>query len=263
MTSSPLTLTDCGCGPVILLLHAFPCHRHMWREQVEPLVGRGWRVIVPDLPGFGESPEAVDEPSLTSMAGPVLEALDGIGSFVVGGLSMGGYLAMEVLRQDPARVAALMLFDTKAGADTEQARVGRLGIADRVEAEGRTGFLVPEMIANLLGDTTRETRPDLVARVSRWITSARPGAVAWAQRAMASRPDSRPDLAEYEGPALVVYGDQDTISPRADATEMAGLLRNSRLETIADSGHLSAVERPDAVSDVIEGFVGPLRARLA
>lgn len=257
--TSPLACTDRGSGPVVLLLHAFPCHRHMWREQVDPIASLGWRVLVPDLPGFGDSPEAVDEPSMTAMARGVLETLGETDRFVVGGLSMGGYLAMEILRQVPARVAALMLFDTKATADPEAARLGRLQVADRVEEAGRTGFLLPEMIPNLLGDTTRETRPDLVARVSKWIACARPGAVAWAQRAMADRPDSRPDLAAYGGPSLVACGDEDRITPRADAAEMAGLLRNSRLETISGSGHLSAVERPEDVTRVIADFIGPLR----
>ena len=244
-----LALTDTGFGPAVVLLHAFPCNRTMWDSQIGALAVAGFRVLAPDLPGFGDSAPSEATPDLAASAQAVFDLIDdrALGQVTLAGLCMGGYVAMEMLRQQPGRIGALGLIDTKSTADDEPARTGRLEIAEKVEAENSTAAL-SGMIGKLLGDTTRANRPEVVERTKAFIGSASPRAVAWAQRAMAKRPDSAATLAAFDGPALVAYGEEDTLSPPTDQTAMIDALPNVTVHPIAACGHLSALEQPEEVS---------------
>jgi pimeloyl-ACP methyl ester carboxylesterase len=252
-------------APTVVLLHAFPLDKRLWDDVVDAVADAGWDVVVPDLRGFGESayPEdgPDDEPSLTWMARDVLGILDriGVNSAVVVGLSLGGYVAMELARQDPSRIAGLALLDTKASADTEEARANRLRVADQVLEAGSTAALARAMLPALLGATTHETRPEIVERVRGWIEEADPAGVAWAQRAMAARPDSHADLAALTVPALVLWGDEDTLSPRPEQESMVEALRDARAVEVPGSGHLTAVEDPAAVVTALVTFLDDVR----
>ena len=198
------------------------------------------------------------------MADAVVDLLDhlGIERAVVGGLSMGGYVTMALLRRHPERLSAIVLADTKAGADAPEAAANRETVAAAVEAAGTAAGIADGMLPNLLGATTRDSRPDVVSTVRRWIGAQPAAGVAWAQRAMAARPDSLADLAAFGGPALVLYGAQDTISPAADAAAMADAARAGGSATtvveIPAAGHLSAVEDPDAVTHALLGWLATL-----
>lgn len=257
-------MSDHAPERIAVLLHAFPLDSSIWDDVVEPVSAAGWDVATPDLRGFGESRYGQDgpddEPGLELMAHDVLAMLDhlGVAAAVVAGVSMGGYVAMELLRQAPRRVTALALIDTKPGADPPEARQNRLRIAEEVLATGDTAALADAMLPSLLGSTTRATRPDVVERVRRLVESVDPAGVAWAQRAMAARPDSLATLASYPGPALVVWGDQDVLSPRADQDAMLDALPDARLEVISDAGHLAVLEAPQAVSRALVGLLHSL-----
>ena len=266
MNTSPLrSAAAATSGPTIVLLHAFPLDRRTWDHIVGPLAEAGWDVVVPDLRGFGESSYGEDgpddEPTLAIMAADVLAILDrlGVASAVVGGLSLGGYVAMELLRQEPSRVAGLVLIDTKATADSEAARDGRLQVAQQMLAAGNTKALARAMLPNLLGPTTHAERPEVVGVVRTIIESADPAGVAWAQRAMAARPDSLADLAAYIGPSIVLWGAEDTISPRAEQDLMVSALRDGRLAIVPGAGHLSPLEEPAAVVAEILDFLKSIR----
>ena len=252
-------------APTVVLLHAFPVDKRLWDGVVDAVSEAGWDVVVPDLRGFGESaygPEGPDdEPSLALMARDVLAMLDRLGehAVVVAGLSMGGYVAMAMLREDPARVAGLVLADTKATADTPAARADRHRVADEVLAAGSTSALARAMVPTLLGATTVARRPEVVAAVRGWIEQADPAGVAWGQRAMAARPDSLADLAAYRGPALVIWGEQDGVSPRSEQEAMLTALRDARFVEVPDAGHLSAVEDPAAVAAALVTFLADVK----
>ncbi|MFN8126647.1 MAG: alpha/beta hydrolase [Candidatus Nanopelagicales bacterium] len=251
-------MRDLGSGPSVVLLHAFPVDHRLW-DQVAPIVaGAGFRVLVPDYAGFGESAVPAAPPSVDAMADDLLHRLSErqVSQFCLAGLSMGGYAAMAILRTAGERVTGLGLVDTKMAADPDEARARRLAIADQVESTGSTDFLVDAMIGQLLGDHTRRERPEVVERVSGWIRSARPEAVAWAQRAMAGRPDSADTLAGYPGPALVLAGAEDTISPPAEQEAIASTLADADLGFIEGAGHLSAVEDPEAVAAALVDLAG-------
>lgn len=170
---------------------------------------------------------------------------------VFAGLSMGGYLLMEILRQAPDIVTGAIFMDTKASADTAAAREQRLRVAGEVLAADHTRDLADAMLPNLLGATTIAQRPEVVQTVRGWIEQAPPEAVASAQRAMADRPDSAPTLRNYEGPAVVLWGDEDVISPTADQKAMLEMMPQAVARQIPRAGHLSAVEDPGAVNDVL------------
>jgi pimeloyl-ACP methyl ester carboxylesterase len=253
-----LAYREAGAGRPVVLLHAFPLSSAMWREQRE-LLGEVCRVITPDQRGFGGTPLGADEPSLRACADDVVELLDRLelGRVVLGGLSMGGYVAMELLRRAPERFEALLLCDTKASADTPEAREGRLRTAQTAEREG-TAELAETMLPALLGRTTLERRPVVVGRVRALIESAPGPAVAWASRAMAARPDSFEVLCATDVPALVVVGDEDMLSPVAAAQEMVDALPQGRLAIVPEAGHLPAVEDPKAFAAAVTGFLAEL-----
>jgi len=252
-------------APTVVLLHAFPFDRHVWDGVVDQLSDAGWDVVVPDLRGFGESAYGEDgpddEPSLSWMARDVLGILDrmGVSAAVFAGISMGGYVAMEIVRQDPARIAGIALVDTKATADSDEARANRHQVADQVLAAGSTEALARAMVPTLLGTTSQEERPEVVAQVKAWIEAADPVAVAWAQRAMAARPDSLADLASLAVPALVVWGVEDGMSPRAEQDLMVDAMRDARLVVVTGSGHLSTVEAPEQVADALVTFLADVK----
>jgi pimeloyl-ACP methyl ester carboxylesterase len=246
-----LAYGDHGSGRPLVLLHAFPLSSAMWSGLQLP-----GRVVTPDQRGFGRSPLGDDAPSLGACAADVLALLDrlGLDRVVLAGLSMGGYVAMELLRRAPERVAALVLADTKAQADTDEQRAGRLRTAEAVERDGTAG-LADTMLPALLGSTTLERRPQVVARVRGLVGDAAPEAVAWASRAMAARPDSFEVLRATDVPALVVVGEQDALSPVRQAQELADALPQGRLAVVQEAGHLSAVEDPEAFGAVVTGFL--------
>ncbi len=254
---------DVGDGAVLVLLHAFPCDGRMWEPQAEAAVAAGWRVLVPDLPGFGESPLPAAAPALSVVADAVAGMLDdrGVDRCVLGGVSLGGYVAMELLRTRPSLIAALVLCDTKASADGPEARANRERLAGlALEAGGDVDRLLEQaVLPGLLGDTTRQRRPEVVERVRDWLHGADASAVAWYQRAMADRPDSVADLADVDVPTLVVWGEEDALSDRAEQDRMTGAVTDASLVVVPGAGHLSNVEDPEAVSAALVQFLSVVR----
>ncbi|WP_084961146.1 alpha/beta fold hydrolase [Thermoactinospora rubra] len=247
-----------GSGLPVVLLHAFPLSSAMWLAQREGLAST-CRVITPDLRGFGGSQLGDDEPSIDLMADDVARVLDaeGVEAAVVGGQSMGGYVTMAMCRRHPDRLLGVVLADTKASADTPAARENRERIAREVLESG-TEVLIRETLPTLVGTTTKERRAMVYGRVRELVRSAPPKAVAWAQRAMAARPDSFETLAALKVPALVVVGEEDELSPLSDAEAMAHAVPEGGLTVIEKAGHLSAVEQPEAFNAAVAAFVKTL-----
>lgn len=253
--SVQLYTRSAGTGIPLVLLHAFPLSSAMWLAQREGLA-RVCHVITPDLRGFGGSRLGDDEPSLDLMADDVAALLDdeGIDKAVIGGLSMGGYVTMAFCRRHPDRVLGVILADTKASPDPPQARENRERIAQAVLASG-SEVLVREVLPGLIGPTTKERRAMVFGRVKGLVQSAPPGAAAWAQRAMAARPDSSDTLAALKVPLLVIVGEEDELSPPSDAAAMAKAAPDGRLEVIPKAGHLTAVEQPEAFNAAVTEFL--------
>jgi pimeloyl-ACP methyl ester carboxylesterase len=188
----------------------------------------------------------------------LLDRLD-LPKVILGGLSMGGYVAMAFLRRHPERVAALVLADTKAGADPAPAAVNRLKMADTLIAEDSPRALLDEVTPGLMGETTKECRPEVVDLIRSLVRECDPAAAAWAQRAMAARPDSFDTLRAARVPALVIVGEEDLLSPPREAEAMAAALPGGRGEfVIKSAGHLSSLEAPDVFSAVLTAFLNRL-----
>lgn len=235
----------------LLLLHAFPLDARMWNPVREPLAAR-LRLITPDQRGLGRTPlpETDRAPSLEDAARDVLALLDKLelDKVVLGGCSMGGYVTMAVLRLAPERVGGLVLIDTKATADTPEAAQNRERVAARAEAEGVTGWLAESMLPNLLAP---QNSPGVAGTVRDLIDAQPPSGVAWAARAMATRPDSAEVLAAADVPALVVVGEQDGLTPPDAARAMADALPDAELTVLPAAGHLTPLEAPAAVAEAI------------
>lgn len=259
-----------GAMPLVLL-HAFPLDHRMWLDVTDRLPGER-TVYAPDLPGFGTSPSGPDVaeavgadpsvPSVDVMADGVVATLRGAGieRAVVAGLSMGGYVALAILERHPELVAGLGLIDTKTAADDDAARAKRYEVADTIVAEQRVDAVFG-MRTSVLGRTNRIARPDLVERIEGWINDQGPEGVAWAQRAMAVRPDRSHLLPAFTGPSLVVVGEEDDLAPVDVARRMAYALQDSDLWIVPRSGHLTSNESPQPVASGLSRLLR--RAQLA
>lgn len=255
-------LRDDGEGRPLLLLHAFPCDGTLWSDQVRPCQDAGWRTLVPDLPGFGGSELLPGEPSLDDVVEEVAAAMHDLGleGIAVGGVSLGGYVAMGLVRRHPSLVSALLLCDTKASADTAEARAGRERLASLCEAEpDQVGRILSQaVLPGLLGFTTRETRPAVVERTRGYLGRVDARTVAWYQRAMAQRPDSHAALRAWAGPALVLWGVEDALSPDEDQELLRDALPGSRHARLPGAGHLAIIEDPRAANTAVLDFLATL-----
>lgn len=249
---------EAGAGWPAVLLHAFPLSADMWRPQLER-VPDGWRLLAPDLRGFG--PDAAGgAQTLEEMGTDVLEWLDAlqVDSAAIGGLSMGGYLALALYRMRPERFQRLVLANTRAAADSPEGREGRDRMLALVRASGPAA-VADQMLPKLLGATSLRSRPDLPPLVRRMIEANRTEGIAGAIQAMKDRADSTALLPRITCPVLVIAGVEDTLIPIAESEHMQGAAPRAQLVKLAGAGHLSNLETPDAFSRALEDF---LRASL-
>ncbi len=252
-----IAYTRAGFGVPLVLLHAFPLSSVMWDAQRGGL-SRECEVITVDQRGFGESaaPDAFDglAPDLTVAADDLAALLDqwGVGEFVLGGLSMGGYVAMNFLRRHADRVRGLLLANTKASADPPEAAENRRRIADAVEQAGTSDLLLTEVAPKLLSDTAD---PDVVRHVDDLVRAAAPNAVAWAQRAMSVRRASFDVLTALSVPVLVIAGDADVLTPVTEAEAMATAAADCELVVLPEVGHLSNMQAPREFNAAVSGLL--------
>jgi pimeloyl-ACP methyl ester carboxylesterase len=255
-----LAFEESGQGPAIVLLHGFPLDRSLWDAQRIALSDR-YRVIVPDLPGHGQSPRLADPPTIDGMADAVRELLDGLGltgPVVLGGLSMGGYVALSFAARFLDRLRGLMLFDTRSIADPPEVAAGRKRSAQEIDATGSVENLVSAMLPKLFAESTRKKNPALVSATEQLMQSSDPASVAASLRAMAGRADRTKALDKITVPCLVCVGEMDAISTPAEMQEIARRLPNGRFVQIPAAGHLTPIENPEAVTESIATFLsGP------
>ncbi|MFN9575047.1 MAG: alpha/beta fold hydrolase [Gemmatimonadota bacterium] len=253
----PLAHDDVGQGPTVLLLHPFPLNRLFWRPMVQRL-GGALRTIAPDYRGFGDSP-AQPPFTINAYGQDVAALLDGLGTgpVVVCGVSMGGYVALELWRRRPDLVRGLVLAHTRAEADGEaQAEARRANIA-RVRDEGPAA-LVGRMFEGMLGATTHATRPAVVELVRSGMTHAPRQGTLGALEALLARADSRPTLPTITVPTVVVSGDEDVLTPPPLQDVIAAGIRGARRAVIPQVGHLGPIEDPVRFAGLLRAFVEPM-----
>ena len=246
-----------GSGPDLVLLHPFPAHHGVWMPVAEQLALK-YRVILPDLRGHGQSGVGEGAATMEQHVGDLLRVLDdaSVGRTIFGGESIGGYILFEFWRRQRERVKALVLCNTKATADSEEARRARLQSAEEVLKTGVEPF-VDSMLPKLLGETTRSNRPDIAAAAKAMMLKITAPGVAAVQRGMAERPDSVATLSTVNVPALVVAGDEDSI-PLSEAQLMKEHIAGSSLKVIPKAGHYAVFEQPNEAMRLLRQFLDSL-----
>lgn len=252
-----LSFDDQGQGLPLVLLHAFPLDGTMWQPQCGALVPQ-CRCILPDLRGFGKSaaggPHTMDRYADDVVA--ILDALR-IERTVVGGLSLGGYIAFALWRRHRSRIRALILADTRAEADDAEGRQRRMDLIALAHEKGRAA-VAAKLLPGLVGKTTREGNPDLYDAIHGVMMGASIEGIVGASEAMIARPDSTDLLASIDVPTLVICGDEDAITPPKSMRAMAQRIPHARFETLSGAGHLSNMERPAAFNHVVSEFLAAL-----
>jgi pimeloyl-ACP methyl ester carboxylesterase len=247
---------DEGAGEALVLVHGHPFDRSMWRPQVERFSRAGWRVIVPDLRGYGESTVVPGKTTLDVFARDIAALLDrlGVDRFVLGGLSMGGQIVLECHRLFPHRLRGLVLADTSAPADDEAAREARRSTAERLVREGM-GPYAEEVLYKMV---SRAAPPEVAAHVLGMMRGTRPEGAAAALRGRAERPDYVTMLAGVAVPALLVVGAEDEFTPLADARLMSDAIPGAALVVVEGAAHMPNLERPADFDEALQKFLAAL-----
>ena len=244
----------------LVLLHAFPIGANLWEPQVRTIPA-GWRLITPDLRGFGGSTEldSLSGASMADYAQDVIDLMDelGVKRAVVGGASMGGYAAFALLQAARDRVDGLILANTRASADSPEARANRRNMLALVDREGPSG-VARDMMPRLLGKTTKETNPEIEAFVRRLIKQQSPVAIRTAISRMMHRPDSTPLLPTITVPTLVITGEEDELIPVDESRAMAKAIPGATLVIVPRAGHLANLEQPEAFNQALHEFLAKL-----
>ena len=240
-----------GNGKPLVLVHAFPFDGCMWRGTAQAL-GGSCRVIVPDMRGFGASDLGHGDHSIADMADDLAVLLDSLSMVraTVGGLSMGGYIALAFAARHRPRLERLILADTRAAADSDQARAARADALALVDREG-VAALVERQLAVLLSPAASEALREEVRELGKQSTAG----VCAGIRALRDRPDRRGELPAIGCPTLVIVGKEDKISPPVEMTAMARAIPRARLTEIAGAGHLSNLEKPADFVAAIADFI--------
>jgi len=244
-----------GTGAPIVLLHPFPVIHEFWKPAAQVLITR-YRVILPDLRGHGDSDAGQGPATMDKHALDLARLLDkeNVGRAPLIGASIGGYVLFEFWRRFRGRVAGLVLCNSKAQADSAEARAGRLQAAADVLERGTEPFF-ESMVPKLLGPTTRARRPDLVDGALRMMRKMSAEDVASVQRGMAERPDSIETLKTINVPTLLITGDEDSMTGPPEAELMRKHIRGSELKVIAQAAHYSPWEQPEEVGKLLRQFV--------
>ncbi|MFI2778505.1 alpha/beta fold hydrolase [Streptomyces sp. ALB3] len=244
-------------GIPVVLVHGHPFDHTMWAPQVTALSAAGYRVVTPDLRGYGGSEVVPGTCPFSDFADDIAALLDTLGlrQVVIGGVSMGGQITMEFLRSHPGRVRGLILSDTSPVAETEDGKTFRNALADRLLAEGMGGY-ADEVIDKMIAPYTVTARPDVAEHVLSMMRGTAPAGAAAALRGRAERPDYRDTLAGTTVPALVVVGADDFYIPVSDARATHRLIPSADLVVIERAGHLPGVEQPAAFNDALLHFLG-------
>ena len=247
---------------MLLLIHGFPHLGTLWdpvRAELAALPGaQAWPVLAPDLRGFGGEPAAPPH-SIDRYADDLIALLDarGVERAVVCGLSMGGYVALAMWRRHPARVRALVLADTRAGADDEAQRARRVELAARARAEGSEA-VAEAQLTGAVGKSTRARHPERAESLRALMARVPVEEVVGALEAMRERPDATSLLTSITVPTLVIVGDEDVLTPPREARALAAAIPGARLVEIPGAGHVSCWERPDAFATALADLLGTL-----
>jgi 3-oxoadipate enol-lactonase len=243
-------------GHHLLLVHGFPLNHTMWRPQIDFFIDH-CRVIAPDLRGFGNSDVVPGVSTMEQMADDLNAVLDQLGvhdKVIFCGLSMGGYVAWQFWRKYKHRVMAMILCDTRACADTEDAAAGRRKLAAATLKDGPEAA-AKVMLPKMFAAATWDEQPQLVERVREMMHSASPEGIAAALEGMAIRPAVYDLLPTIDVPSLVIVGEHDAISTADEMRGIADAIPDAVWVQVPNAGHLANLENPQVVNEAIAEFI--------
>jgi 3-oxoadipate enol-lactonase len=245
-----------GAGKPIVLLHAFPLSRKMWQPQIETLSKANCRVILPDFRGFGENHNFADINTMEDQAKDIAEILDilKIEKAIIGGLSMGGYVLLNLFRLFPEKFAAIILADTNYASDSEEKRQSRYDLIDKIDADGAAA-LIENMLPNLISEFTKENNPNLVNQLQTDFSAINSKGAIAALRGMAEREDHGDYLEKISVPTLLIYGEHDQVTNLEIAERTNAKIKDSKLAIIQNAGHYSNLEQPEQFNERLREFV--------
>ncbi|MBX3006160.1 MAG: alpha/beta fold hydrolase [Anaerolineales bacterium] len=255
----PLHLEHNGSGIPVLLIHGFPFTSRMWRPQLSGLAASG-HILAPDLPGFGRTPAAPPPHSVERLAAACLDAVTALGihePVVLGGLSMGGYIALAAARHFPERLRGLMLLSTRAGADSAEAKANRDKSIATAQAEGPAPA-GEGMYPKLLAPENYAAQPETASELKAILQGATTEGVVMGLTAMRDRPDATDELPEINLPTLIIHGQQDQVIPFSEAEAMAAAIPHSQLHLLPQAGHVPNLEQPERFNQAVTEFLGRL-----
>lgn len=254
VNGTSIAFSEQGSGPPLVLLHGFPLDARIWEAQVSRLADR-CRVITPDLRGFGQS-KGGGAFTMESLADDVHALLQQIGALpcVLGGLSMGGYVALSYAKKYPTDLRGLILIDTRAEGDSPEGKQNRQKMIDLVRSSGPQA-VAEQMRPKMLGETTARGNADVVRRLNEIMEACPAQTIEYALLAMRDREDHTCDLPSVPVPTLILVGASDAITPPAVSEAMDQAIPRSKLVVIPDAGHMTPMEQPEAVSRAIGEFV--------
>ncbi|WP_187347203.1 alpha/beta fold hydrolase [Nocardiopsis sp. CNR-923] len=258
-----ISYTDRGAGYPLLLIHGHPFDRTMWDPQVQALAGRGYRVIAPDLRGYGRSSVVPGITTLETFARDLEALLNHLDLGMVGivGLSMGAEVALELYRLFPDGVDTLTLAATTPHPVTERGRRDRQRMAARLSAEGMSGY-ADEMLVGMVSPANVCEMPEVAAHVRAMMGAVPPEGAAAALRGRARRPDHVPLLPRVSCPTLLVAGREDPFTPPELAESMHVLVPDSVVEIVEGAAHLPNLERPERFNEALRRFLERNRTRV-
>jgi pimeloyl-ACP methyl ester carboxylesterase len=248
---------DVGTGTdAVLLIHGHPFNRSMWQPQLAAIAAAGWRAIAPDLRGYGETSVVAGKTTFDTFAADLAALLDhlSLDRVVLGGLSMGGQIVMEFVRQYANRVRGIVLAATFPEPETQDGKRWRYSMADRLVKEGMRPYAT-EVLSKMLAPRSITDFPEVAAHVTAMMCGTNPEGAAAALRGRAERPDYQPTLAALSVPALVIVGSEDAYTTRAQAERMRDLPPDAELVWLDGIGHMPNLEHPDAFNAELIRFL--------
>jgi pimeloyl-ACP methyl ester carboxylesterase len=250
---------DLGNGPAVVLIHDFPLSRRMWEPQIAPLVSAGYRVIVPDLRGFGESAEAEAAFNISDYADDVVALLNylGVGRAVFGGMTMGGYVLFDLLERYRPRVMAAAFFATRSRADDQAEKARRAELAEKV-VTGNRQQVIDHLAGLLFTEQMAKVQPTLVEKVKEWVDSTDSRTLTAGLLAIRNRTDYTAQVRHFDRPALVIGADLDRCVKSEHIRFMAAALPCCTSRIIMGAGHLVNMERPEEFNPCLLDFLGSL-----
>jgi len=243
-------------GTPVLFVHGFPFSHQMWRPQMEAVAAAGFRGIAYDVRGHGLSDVGDGQYTIESHVDDLLALMDHLklARTIVAGLSMGGYITLRALEREPARFAGVVLCDTRSEPDTDEARVRRAASVKAVKAEGSAAY-ADGYVRQMFAPSTFTGNPSVVETIRSIIAGTPPLSIAGTLLALAARTDTTRSLAAVAIPALILVGDQDTVTPLSSAQALHAGIRGSELHVVPGAAHMSNMENPAFFNEKLVTFL--------